>query len=61
MIILQSEGKHKVLFQWFITHLLSHILAALQVMVPVWKDLRLNNRYNAMLGEEDNSTSSVNL
>lgn len=56
------------MFQWFITHLLSHMLAALQVMVTVWKDLRLNNGYNAMLGggvtassvmTKDNSTSSV--
>lgn len=27
------------------------MLAALQVMVTVWKDLRLNNGYNAMLRE----------
>lgn len=37
-------------------------------MVTVWKDLRLNNGYNAMLGAQgssvmtkDNSTSSVDL
>lgn len=32
-----------------ITHLLSHILATLQVMVTVWKDFRLHNWHNAML------------
>lgn len=34
-----------------ITHLLCHILAALQVMVTVWKNLRLHDGHNAMLGE----------
>lgn len=33
-----------------ITHLLSHILAALQVVVTVWKDLRLHNGHDAVLG-----------
>lgn len=33
-----------------VTHLLCHILTALQVMVTVWKDLRLNNGNDAMLG-----------
>lgn len=47
---IRRETQSLLLFQWFITHLLSHILAALQVMVTVWKDLRLNNGYNAMLG-----------
>lgn len=50
---IRRETQSLLLFQWFITHLLSHILAALQVVVTVWKDLRLNNGYNAMLGEWD--------
>lgn len=33
-----------------ITHLLSHILAVLQVVVTVWKDFRLHNGHNAVLG-----------
>lgn len=32
------------------THLLSHILAALQVVVTVWENLRLHNGHDAMLG-----------
>lgn len=32
-----------------ITHLLSHILATLQVVVTVWKNLRLHDGHDAML------------
>lgn len=32
-----------------ITHLLSHILAALQVVVAIWEDLRLHDGHDAML------------
>lgn len=43
-----------------ITHLLSHILAPLQVMVTVWKDFRLHNWHNAMLrGREEGRAISA--
>ena len=53
----------------FITHLLSHILAALQVMVAIREDLRLHDGHDAMLAgggdratgimTTDNSTSQT--